>query len=261
MEKDEFEDILKIDFPNHKVDNDKIITLCRNNKQKEKAFLKLMPSFIILLLSITIFGLIIVSYRGEINKTPYTITSGDKVDTGFFEINAESTIKPDVPIRIGYRIEYSIFNDNESLELEVLIGYFGNINTNGYLYDCELPKIVLRTSDEPIVEYNLREIDIDNFLEKYRLKYVVNEDDHVICGCKYVIPDEAESIKLSVDNEYFSGIFGEIRMGLYVGCNYKAETIYYCKNEEKRTICISNVSLEEAMNKANYTYISGQQSE
>ena len=257
MENDELRDVLKMDFPDYKVDNEKIISLCKNQKKRYNySFLKIALYFTILV--IIGAGIPFAFYiSNNINKTPNVVASDSKVDTSFFVIDGSTIGKSEDPIRIGYRAEDSIFNEGESLEIEVLIGYFGDIS-NSVLFpaDSDLPKIVLRTNDNPIVEYDL--VEIENFVENYKLKYIRNEDDNVICGCKYVFPDEAKGIKVSIDSEFFSGMFGERRIGLYVGYMYKAETIYFCRNVENGTICISSISLEDAMKKANYEYVSGQ---
>jgi len=268
MESDELKDVLQMNFPNYKIDKDKIISLCKNQEMiyNTSFFKKTLYFTIVMVITIVITATAIpfaYNYVTGINNRSKTIPGdtktnlaacGNSVATDFFIIDGTSNGKPEDPIRIGYKSEYSIFNNSESLEIEVLIGYFGNLYATGlFSDDSALPKIVLRTSDEPIVEYDL--IEINQFLEKYKLKYLVSENDNIICGCKYVFPDEAQGIKLSIDSDYFSGIFGEIRIGLYVGYMYKAETIYYCKNEENGTICISSTGLEEAMKKANYEYI------
>lgn len=216
--------------------------------------IKIMSVFFILIIIIMITG---CSYKKQEKKDELKtnlIVIDTKVDSDFFTISGPSIGKAEDPIRIGFKTDNGIFKDNESLELEVLVGYFGDIRSKGlYPENSNLPKIVVRTNDNPVVEDDL--VEIDNFLEYYRLKYITNEEDHSICGCKYVFPDDAKEIKICIDNEYFLGMFGEIRIGLYVGYMYKAESIYYCKNEENKTICISNISLVEAMKLADYDYV------
>ena len=51
MENDELRDVLKMDFPDYKVDNEKIISLCKNQKKRYNySFLKIALYFTILLL-------------------------------------------------------------------------------------------------------------------------------------------------------------------------------------------------------------------
>lgn len=279
MENDELKDVIKMDFPDHSVNNEKIISVCKSSNRKyNNSSLKLKIVLIIalfIIVSVPVTYYIInamgssthftglyqkVNGDGENNGStvspntpvPTIEVSGEKINSGFFETTSSG--KTTYPIEIGYETEYSIFSDNRSLELEVLVGYFGDIRATGlYPEDSDLPKIVVRTGNNPVEEEEL--VEIEDFLEKYKLSFVF--DDGVICGCKYTFPDEAEGIKVSIDNKYFSGTFGEIRIGLYVGYMYRAATIYYCKNEEDKTICISNISVDEAMKIANYDYVSG----
>jgi len=267
METDELREFLKMDFPDYKVDNEKIILLCRKSEKKNRVSksiifkLALGLSCVVLVMMVTLlinYNNINSNNSGKINIEPKTnlTMGGDSINTDFFVIDELSIGKEEDPIKIGYKSEYSIFNNNDSLEIEVLIGYFGDIRSTGlFPDDSDLPKIVLRISDNPIIEDCL--VEIENFIENYKLTYIRDENDNTICGCKYVFPDEAKGIKVNIGSDTFSGAFGEIRIGLYVGYMYKAETIYYCKNEENGKICISNLSLEDAMKKADYEYVNG----
>jgi len=265
MKNDGLKEFLKIDFPDYKVNNEKIISVCKNQKRVNKSIVfevvLSLSSIVMVILTTLLFNYYGINEKnlGIINNEINLTRDGANITTDFFVIDELQIGKSDELIRIGYKSEYSIFNSNESLEIEVLVGYFGDILSTGlFPDDSNLPKIVLRINENPIVEREL--VEIENFIENYKLEYIRNENN-LICGCKYVFPNESKGIKVNIDSDYFSGVFGELRIGLYVGYVYEAETIYYCKNEKNDKICISNLCLKDAMEKADYKYISGQSTE
>ena len=98
MENDELKEFLKMDFPDYKVDNEKIISLCRKSEKKNRVSksiifkLALGLSCVVLVMMVTLlinYNNINRNISGEVNIEPKTnlTMGGDSINTDFFVID------------------------------------------------------------------------------------------------------------------------------------------------------------------------------
>ena len=128
MENDELRDVLKMDFPDYKVDNEKIISLCKNQKSavNKNIILKLVLSLsCVVLVMVTVLT---INYN-DINKTISNetnngtlISNNDGFETGFVGYES-SNPKVSLGYDIGYKTSSSVFNIDE-VRIELMVGHF-----------------------------------------------------------------------------------------------------------------------------------------
>ena len=199
MENNELRDVLKMDFPDYKIDNEKIISLCKNQKSavNKNIILRLVLSLsCVVLAMVTVLA---INYN-DINEQKKTeiIDEGDKggFETTFTDYES-SNPKMSLGFDIGYRTDRSAFNINE-VYIELMIGhFFGPCNElvnegqvdDTYSFDYDSWKDGPYYSSENAMQYKTAKIfirtdlypstveeevySIDNFYDNYLFLYTI----------------------------------------------------------------------------------------
>ena len=283
MESDELKDVLQMNFPNYKIDNDKIISLCKNQRiilnmsSIIKPILILVGIVLIIFSSLTISNININDSIPNVNKPDFvgTVNKTEGFETTFSGYDGKSQ-KPTLGYDIGYRTDSSVFNI-ENVKIELMIGHFfgpssklineGQID-DSYSFDYDswkdgpyyssarasqygTAKIFIRTEIYPTtIEEEV--YSIDNFYDNYLFIYTMamySEGKYGWFQYEDICP--RNTIKdFVIDKKFFSNDEGSISIGIGFGDGgSKYVNLYYCKDVENNLIYLSCESIEDAENK------------
>lgn len=282
MENDELKEFLKMDFPDYKVDNEKIISLCRKSEKKNRVsksiiFKLALGLSCVIMVMITLF----VNYNninrnnlGGINNT-IIVDKGEGFKTTFTGYESGNS-KISLGFDIGYKTDGSVFNIDE-VYIELLIGHFlgpcsefvneGQVDDT-YSFDFDSWKGGPYYSNERASQYGNAKIfirtelypttveeevySVDNFYDNYLFIYTMaNYENGKYKWFQYENIEPRDTIKnFFIDKKFFKKDAGEISIGIgFNGGGEKYVNLFYYKDIDNNMVYLSCKSIEDAERK------------